>query len=139
MNTDFNLLQFNVTSVTTVPTPITALPTSLVNNSITPSTGAGSGNFQLQGQPMNSMTNFTINGVQYHIENVINFNVTQDSTMIWSITNQSMMPHLRHIHGNHFYVQTINGSAPPPQFQGKKDVVVVPPSRRYGNINNEIY
>ncbi|MBK7763689.1 MAG: multicopper oxidase domain-containing protein [Bacteroidetes bacterium] len=125
-DTDFNLLQFNVTSVTTVPTPITALPTSLVNNSITPSTGAGSGNFQLQGQPMNSMTNFTINGVQY-IENVINFNVTQDSTMIWSITNQSMMPHPWHIHGNHFYVQTINGSAPPPQFQGKKDVVVVPP------------
>lgn len=125
-NTDFNLLQFNVTPTTSTPTPITSIPTSLVNNTVTPSMGAGTGNFLFQGSPMNSMTNFTINGVQY-VENVMNFSVKQDSVMIWSMTNQSMMPHPLHIHGNHFYILTVNGSAPPAQFQGKKDIVVVPP------------
>jgi bilirubin oxidase len=43
-----------------------------------------------------------------------------------------MMPHPWHIHGNHFYVQTINGSAPPANMLGKKDVVTVPPQG--GNV-----
>ena len=75
---------------------------------------------------MSSMTNFTINGVQYDM-NVINFYTKQDSVMIWSLTNQSMMPHPWHIHGNHFYILSINGAAPPAYMQGRKDVVTVPP------------
>lgn len=130
-NSDFNLLQFNVMPTTTTPIPITSLPTTLVNNTPTSSTGAGTAAFQLQGLPQMSMTNFTINGVQYD-EMVINFEVTQDSVMIWDITNQSMMPHPWHIHGNHFYVQSINGSAPPLHMQGKKDVITVP--MQMGNV-----
>jgi bilirubin oxidase len=52
--------------------------------------------------------------------------------MIWDITNQSMMPHPWHIHGNHFFIQSINGSAVPANMQGRKDVVVVPPQG--GNV-----
>lgn len=128
-NTDFNLMQFNVTPATVGA--ITSLPTSLTTNVITSSVGAGTKAFLLQGSPMMSMTNFTINSVQY-VESVINFTTKQDSVMIWDITNQSMMPHPWHIHGNHFYIQSINGSAPPANMLGKKDVVVVPPQG--GNV-----
>jgi bilirubin oxidase len=122
-------MQFNVTPATVGA--ITSLPTSLTTNVITSSVGAGTKAFLLQGSPMMSMTNFTINSVQY-VESVINFTTKQDSVMIWDITNQSMMPHPWHIHGNHFYIQSINGSAPPANMLGKKDVVVVPPQG--GNV-----
>lgn len=128
-NTDFNLMQFNVTPTTVGA--ITSLPTSLTTNVITSSVGAGTKAFLLQGSPMMSMTNFTINSVQY-VESVINFTTKQDSIMIWDITNQSMMPHPWHIHGNHFFIQSINGSAPPANMLGRKDVVVVPPQG--GNV-----
>lgn len=128
-NKDFNLLQFNVTTPT--KGAITSLPSKLTNNIITSSTGAGSMNFLLQGSPQMSMTNFIINGTQYK-EDVINFTTKQDSVMIWNITNQSAMPHPWHIHGNHFFIQTINGIAPAANLKGRKDVVVVPPQG--GNV-----
>ncbi|MEY2829673.1 MAG: hypothetical protein RIQ33_1531 [Bacteroidota bacterium] len=126
-NKDFNILQFNVTASTTIPNPVTSIPTKLTNNIITSSINAGTINFLLQGSPQMSMTNFTINGVQYQ-PNVINFYTLQDSVMIWNITNQSMMPHPWHIHGNHFFVKSINGTTPPANLQGRKDVVVVAPN-----------
>ena len=48
--------------------------------------------------------------------------------MIWTITNQSAMPHPFHIHGNHFYVLKVNGVNPPLNLRGRKDVVTVPPN-----------
>lgn len=123
-NSDFNLLQFNVTAPTI--NPVTTIPATLISNVVTPTTGAGIRTFNMQGSPMMSMTNFTINGVQYN-HNVINFYTKQDSVMIWSLTNQSMMPHPWHIHGNYFYIISINGSTPPAHLQGRKDVVTVAP------------
>jgi bilirubin oxidase len=123
-NKDFNLLQFNVTATTA--SPVLSIPASLVTNVVTPTAGAGSKSFNLQGSPMMSMTNFTINGVQYN-HNVINFYTKQDSVMIWSLTNRSMMPHPWHIHGNYFYITSINGNTPPAYMQGRKDVVTVSP------------
>lgn len=38
-----------------------------------------------------------------------------------------MMAHPFHIHGNPFYILSINGSAPPANMQGIKDVVMIPP------------
>ncbi len=123
-NKDFNLLQFNVTAPTS--SPVTSIPSSLITNVVTPTTGAGTKTFNMRGSPAMSMTNFTINGVQYN-HNVINFYTKQDSVMIWSLTNQSMMPHPWHIHGNYFYITSINGSSPPTYMQGRKDVVTVSP------------
>ena len=123
-NVTFNFLQINVVSQTA--SPITTIPTSLTTNNITSQNGAGTRTFLIQGSPNNSMTNFVINGVKYN-ENVINFTTKIDSTMIWQITNQSMMAHPWHIHGNHFYILTINGAAPPANMAGRKDVVLVPP------------
>ena len=123
-NNDFNLLQFNVTAPTA--RPVTSIPASLITNVVTPTTGAGTKTFNMEGSPAMSMTNFTINGVQYD-QNVINFYTKQDSVMIWSLTNQSMMPHPWHIHGNYFYITSIDGTAPPAYMQGRKDVVTVAP------------
>lgn len=128
-NKDFNILQFNVTATT--KGAITSLPTKLTTNVITSSNGAGTMNFLLQGSPQMSMTNFTINTTQYN-EDVINFTTKQDSVMIWNITNQSMMPHPWHIHGNHFFIQSINGVAPSVNMKGRKDVVTIPPQG--GNV-----
>jgi hypothetical protein len=42
------------------------------------------------------------------------------------LRNQSPIAHPFHIHNTHFYILSVNGSAPSPQLQGKKDVVLVP-------------
>lgn len=123
-NITFNFLQINVIAQT--PNPITTIPTALTTNTPWLSGGASTMNFQIQGSPMMSMTNFTINGVQFD-EGVINFTKSLDEIMIWNITNQSMMAHPFHIHGNHFFIQSIDGATPPANLQGRKDVVLIGP------------
>ena len=123
-NTDFNLLQLNVIAPTS--DPVTTIPATLSLN--VPYSVVGADNFTVAftGVPMMSMTNFAMNGVQFD-ENVINMTTTQNTIMKWTISNQSMMPHPFHIHGNHFFVLAVNGATPPLNMQGRKDVAVVSP------------
>lgn len=139
-NITFNFLQINVVAPTA--SPITTIPTTLTTNTPWSSIGSTSMNFLIQGSPMMSMTNFTINGVQYD-EMVINFTKQQNDVMVWNITNQSMMAHPFHIHGNHFFITSINGATPPLNMQGRKDVVLVSPqggtatlSTKYEDFND---
>ena len=123
-NTDFNLLQLNVIAPTS--DPVTTIPATLSLN--VPYSVVGVDNFTVAftGVPMMSMTNFAMNGVQFD-ENVINMTTTQNTIMKWTLSNQSMMPHPFHIHGNHFFVLAVNGATPPLNMQGRKDVAVVSP------------
>lgn len=57
----------------------------------------------------------------------VEFTTEQGRVEVWNITNQTMMAHPFHIHGNHFYVLQVNGATPPPNQRGRKDVVTVPP------------
>lgn len=123
-NISFKVLQINVNAPT--QNPVTTIPTALTNNVVWSSTGATTRNMTLTAQPMMSMDNFFINGNQFD-ENVINFTTEVGNTEIWNITNQTMMAHPFHIHGNHFYVLQVNGSAAPANVQGPKDVVIIPP------------
>lgn len=123
-NITFNFLQINVIAPTS--TPITTIPTTLTTNTPWSSVGSTSMNFLIQGSPMMSMTNFVINGLQYD-ESVINFTKQQDDVMVWNITNQSMMAHPFHIHGNHFFITSLDGATPPANMQGRKDVVLLAP------------
>lgn len=123
-NTNFDLLQINVVAETAEA--IHSIPTSLTTNVVHSTTGAGSYALRFTGSPAMSMTNFLMNGVQFDM-NVINFTVEQDSVMIWNITNQSMMPHPFHLHGNHFYVLSVDGATPPTHLRGRKDVITVRP------------
>lgn len=123
-NTDFNLLQLNVVAQTS--DPVTTIPTAMTTNVPYSAVGADNYSISIAGVPMMSMTNFSMNGVQYDM-NVINMTTTQNTIMKWTISNQSMMPHPFHIHGNHFYVLAVNGATPPLNMQGRKDVAVVSP------------
>ena len=123
-NITFNFLKINVIAAT--GSPVTAIPTTLTTNTPWSSVGSTSKNFLIQGSPMMSMTNFTINGVQFN-EAIINFTKQQNDVMVWNITNQSMMAHPFHIHGNHFFITSLNGNPPPANLQGRKDVVLVAP------------
>ncbi len=124
-NTNFNLLQINVQA--SIASPVTTIPSTLSSNTVYSTVGASNFNVLITASPMMSMTNFLMNGVKYDM-NVINMTTSLNTVMTWTITNQSMMPHPFHIHGNHFYVLSVNGSAPAPNLQGRKDVVVVPPN-----------
>lgn len=123
-NTDFNVLTINVVAATA--NPVMSMPSTLTNNVVWSQSGAATRSLGFTAQPMMSMTNFFINGLKYDME-TINFTTEQGKTEIWNITNQTMMAHPLHIHGNHFYVLSVNGATPPPNERGPKDVVVVPP------------
>jgi blue copper oxidase len=123
-NTNFNILQIKVIAPT--QNPITTVPTMLTNNVVWSQADATTRIMAITAQPRMSMTNFFINGSQFN-ENVINFTTNQDKIEVWNITNQTMMAHPFHIHGNHFYVLQVNGVAAPANMQGRKDVVIVPP------------
>ncbi|MCC6412911.1 MAG: multicopper oxidase domain-containing protein [Saprospiraceae bacterium] len=123
-NTDFDLMTIQVTAQTV--NAVTTFPTTLTTNVAWPQTGAMTRNFGLSAQPMMSMTNFFINGLKFDMETV-NFTTEQGKTEIWNITNQTMMAHPFHVHGNSFYVLSVNGSTPPSNLRGRKDVVTIPP------------
>ncbi|MFN8281260.1 MAG: multicopper oxidase domain-containing protein [Saprospiraceae bacterium] len=123
-NKDFDILKINITSPTT--NPIVSIPDKLTLNKPYSQTGAGIRNFGLTALPMMSMNNFFINGLKYNMER-IDFIEDQGKTEVWTITNQTMMSHPFHIHGNSFYILSINGSPPPTNVRGKKDVVTIPP------------
>ncbi len=123
-NKTFDLLKINVFTPTSYA--ITTIPQNLTSNKLIPESGAAARTIRLTAQPMMSTTNFFINALKFD-EEVINFSVKQEDVEIWTITNQTMMAHPFHIHGNPFYILSINGSAPPPNMQGPKDVVMIPP------------
>ncbi len=128
-NLNFNLLKINVVSPTA--NPISTIPNTLVENTSISQVGAFVRNMSITGSPAMSMTNFLINGASYD-ENLINFTTSKDKVEIWNITNQSMMPHPFHIHGNTFQVISVNGNPPAANLQGRKDVVTIPPNN--GNV-----
>lgn len=123
-DTDFDLLTIQVVAQTA--NPVITIPAALTTNVAWPQAGASMRNFSLSAQPMMSMTNFFINGVKFDMETV-NFSTEQGKTEIWNITNQTMMAHPFHVHGNSFYVLSVNGSTAPANLRGRKDVVTIPP------------
>ncbi len=123
-NITSGFLQINVVSPT--ESPVTTIPSSLTTNTPWSANGATSMNFLLQGSPMMSMTNFVINNSKYD-EEINNFTKQEGQVMVWRITNQSMMAHPFHIHGNHFFITAIDGNTPAANLQGRKDVVLVAP------------
>jgi bilirubin oxidase len=123
-DTDFSVLTIHVGAPTN--DPVTTVPTALTTNEVLSQTGAATRSIGFSAQPMMSMTNFFINNKKFDMEEV-EFTTEQDKVEVWNITNQTMMAHPFHIHGNHFYVLQVNGATPPPNMRGRKDVVVVPP------------
>ena len=57
---------------------------------------------------------------------MINQYIPFDNVEIWELRNQTPIAHPFHIHDVQFYILDINGAPPPPNMQGRKDVVLVP-------------
>jgi FtsP/CotA-like multicopper oxidase with cupredoxin domain len=68
----------------------------------------------------------TINGREMDMGRIDEV-VEVDTTEIWEISNDHGSPHSFHPHLIHFAVLDIDGEPPPPQLQGWKDTVFVPP------------
>jgi len=128
-NKTFDILNIQIQQSTN--NPITQIPLKLIENHPISITGANERSIRFTAQPMMSTSNFFINGLKYD-EHTINFIVKQNDKEIWTITNQTMMAHPFHIHGNSFYILSINGVDPPDAMKGRKDVVLIPPMN--GNV-----
>jgi FtsP/CotA-like multicopper oxidase with cupredoxin domain len=53
--------------------------------------------------------------------------VGEDTTEVWEVINQDLVPHNFHVHGVQFQLLDMGGAAPPPQLAGWKDTVYLPP------------
>lgn len=124
---DFEILTLNVIAPTS--NPVTTIPNALVLNTpydlqtvntsrtltFTPTT---MGPTAIQGP-------FLINNTSFDM-GVINYSLPLGNVELWTLSNQSPIAHPFHIHNIAFYVTDINGSAPPLNHRGRKDVVLVP-------------
>jgi len=125
---DFNVLQLQVGAPTN--NPVTTIPSSLVT--VTPwNTSQASVTRTLTFAPETMGANqavngpFVINNVSFD-RNVINYTIPKDNIEIWELDNQTAIAHPFHIHDVQFYVFDMNGSAPPANMAGRKDVILVP-------------
>lgn len=126
---DFNILQLNI--VETTANSITSIPATLINNTPYSQNNINTTRnltFQPAQMGPNGMLNgpFVINGAGFNME-VINEEIPLNNVEIWELRNMTAIAHPFHIHDVQFYILDINGQAPPPNMQGKKDVVLVPP------------
>jgi FtsP/CotA-like multicopper oxidase with cupredoxin domain len=67
-----------------------------------------------------------INGKQMDMDRVDEV-VGTDTSEVWEVTNQHVLPHNFHVHGVQFQLLDVDGAAPPPQLAGWKDTVYLPP------------
>lgn len=125
---NFVVLQLNVVSTTT--NPITIIPSSLtvvnpINTGLATVTRSLTFAPQTMGPNQSLNGPFVINGSSFSMS-TINYNIPKDNVEIWQLSNQTAIAHPFHIHDVQFYVIDINGSAPPANQAGRKDVVLVP-------------
>ena len=128
---DFDMLTIVVNAQTS--SPVTTIPTSLVAVSpIDPATAdltrqkyflsdGGS-----HGAPCPLISNSPLSGDCFDI-NVINDIVEVGQTEIWELHGANNQYHPFHIHDIQFYILERNGSPPPLNERGRKDVVAVGP------------
>ncbi len=124
---NFNIIQFNVIAPTT--SAVTTIPATLLVNTPWP-VAAANGFKTLTFSPVNMGPTaiqgpFLINNTSFDM-NVVNYSIPLDNIEVWTLTNQSPIAHPFHIHDVQFYITEINGSLPPANLSGRKDVVLVP-------------
>jgi FtsP/CotA-like multicopper oxidase with cupredoxin domain len=116
---DFDVMTIRVAAAT--QDAVTRLPGSLATIArFDESQADTTRTFKLQ------MSSFRINGESMDM-NRIDETVKLDDVEIWEVTNSSEMSHPFHIHDIQFLILTKNGSQPPNNERGWKDVVLVKP------------
>jgi len=130
-----NGADFNIISLQIGPpnaSAVTSIPVSLTTNTPYPSGSASTTN-TLTFTPVNMGPTaiqgpFQINNQSFDME-FINYSIPLNDIQIWTLLNLTPIAHPFHIHDVQFYILDINGISPPPQMQGRKDVVLVPPQQ----------
>lgn len=124
---DFNIMSFTIIPQTT--SPVTTIPVALIANSPW-SIGTANAFNTLTFSPVNTGPTaiqgpFLINSTSFNMS-IVNYSTPLNNIEIWTLDNQSPIAHPFHIHDVQFYITEINGSTPPLNMQGRKDVVLVP-------------
>ncbi len=126
--TDYELVTFNVGPPSTTPTPVTAIPSSLISITSYDVNDAVNTDNPREFVLISEAT-MQINGVEMDI-NVINETVKLGDMEVWEIINTSGQAHPFHIHGDPFQVIYRSDGPVPDNEKGWKDVVLVPGRRR---------
>ena len=123
---DFTLLAINVGDQTN--NPVTSIHNTLVEVfPLNESDATVNRSLTIQAPDMmqNGVTGpFEFSGQSFNM-NVVNQTVQLGDTEIWEIFNMSMVAHPFHIHDVQFYILDRNGTPPPENERGRKDVVLV--------------
>lgn len=126
---NFNILHLKIEQ--SLPNPVFSIPSSLIEN--TPYSEmdvdhSRSMSFQPKQMGPNGMVNgpFLINNASFDLD-FINETIPLNNIEIWELTNSTAIAHPFHIHDVQFYILEINGSPPPNNLKGRKDVILVPP------------
>lgn len=125
---DFDIIKFSIAPPNA--NAITTIPTTLTNNSVYTETSANTTRvltFTPETMGPNQLNgNFLINGATMDL-GVINYSIPLNNIEIWELRNQSAISHPFHIHDVQFFILSRNGTSPPQNEQGRKDVVLVKP------------
>jgi bilirubin oxidase len=123
---------FEVLEIQVIPqtnNPIATIPSSLVQNNPwiegnSNATKTLTFNPQTMG-PTAINGPFLINNTTFNMD-VVNYSIPLNNTEIWTLQNNTPIAHPFHIHNVPFYILDINGTPPPAELSGRKDVVLVP-------------
>jgi len=120
-NTDFTLLHINVAATTTATTPITAVPSTLANNTYwTLADVTNSRTITVTGGQAGSAFSFDNN---YYDSVKINQIIALNAIEKWTIVNNDIFGHALHIHDIQFKIISRSSGAVAAYEQGWKDVV----------------
>ncbi len=129
---DFNILRLDITAttinpVTSIPisfNPIIAMDTNDIDAYRHIHFSSDTSLFGLQAYVSGP---FLLNNVLFNMDS-INIITYLNNKEIWTLTNSTMVAHPFHIHDIQFLIIDINGTPPPPQYSGFKDVILVKPN-----------
>lgn len=124
--TDFNLMQINVVAATS--SPVTTIPVSLTANSPYLESTANT----IREIRFTADSSMVMDGPFYFNDSTFNmmridYTVPLNSIEIWKLVNETMVAHPFHLHDQQFFILDRNGTPPPPEEAGRKDVVLVLP------------
>lgn len=131
MDSPLNGIDFNIMQISVVPptvSPVTTIPAILTTN--TPySVGSANITRTIRFTADSAMV---MDGPFYFNDSTFNmmridYEIPINNIEVWKLVNETMVAHPFHIHDVQFYLFDRNGSTPPAEELGRKDVVLVPP------------
>lgn len=123
---DFNIMQINVVPQTA--SPVTTIPATLTTNNPYPTVSAN----VTRTIRFTADSAMVMDGPFYFNDSTFNmmridYEIPVNNIEIWKLVNETMVAHPFHIHDVQFFLFDRNGSTPPAEELGRKDVVLVPP------------